>query len=192
MLDRRVTKYFGIQGLGKINTVPAREALAKIAQTYTEKYSSQAELAAKELSATGDREYFPMLQRIAESKPPNQVGEAVRNAARLGDEQAVPWLTTMLGSSDPFARGNAFWGLADTGARKAVPIMIDLLASSDENGPRMAEIALVRLTHRSVAPDKFVSGTTSGTHDRWMQWWLSHPDAPVYGPGECGEIQPLE
>jgi hypothetical protein len=184
--------HYAIEGLRRINTPTAREAVARIAETYMEKYSSQAELAVESLSEMGDRKYFPMLQHIVDSKPPNTVGETVRYAARLGGEQAIPWLGAMLRSPNPQARSSAVFALADTGSRKAVPMLIDLLLSSDQIVPSMAENALVKLTHRSVAPEKYQSGTPAAAHDRWMQWWLAHNDAAVYGPKECGEILPLE
>jgi HEAT repeat protein len=149
-------------------------------------------MAAKALSEMGDREYFPLLKQIAESKPPNESGEAVRYAATLGGDDAIPWLASKLRDRDPIARGAVIWPLAATGSRRAVPMLIDLLLSKDENLPQAAEIALVQLTHRSVSVDKYSSGTPIVAHQSWLRWWASHPDAPVYGPKSCGEIQPLK
>ena len=191
MLDRPSTQLFAITGLKKINTLAAREALAKIARSGISNYSYEADAAAKALSEMGDQEYFPLLEQIAESKPPNQSGEAVRYAATLGGDDAIPWLASKLRDPDPIVRGEVIWALAATGSRRAVPMLIDLLVSSDEHLPQAAEIALVQLTHRSVSPDKYSSGTPIVAHQSWLRWWASHPDAPVYGPKSCGEIQPF-
>jgi len=191
MLDRLATRQFAITGLKNVNTRAAREALANIARSGIPKYSYEADTAAEALSEMGDQEYFPLLKQIAESKPPNQSGEAVRYAARLGGDDAIPWLASKLRDSDPIARGSVIWALAATGSRRAVPMLIDLLLSSDEHMPQAAEIALVQLTHRSVSPDKYSSGTPQVAHRSWVHWWSSHPDAQVYGPKSCGEIQPL-
>jgi hypothetical protein len=191
MLDRPATRQFAITGLRNIHTPAAREALANIARSGIPKYSYEAEMAAKALSEMGDREYFPLLKQIAESKPPNESGEAVRYAATLGGDDAIPWLASKLRDRDPIARGAVIWPLAATGSRRAVPMLIDLLLSKDENLPQAAEIALVQLTHRSVSVDKYSSGTPIVAHQSWLRWWASHPDAPVYGPKSCGEIQPL-
>lgn len=191
MLDRAVTRGFAITGLKRINTQAAREALAKIARDFIREYSYEAEMAARALSEMGDQAYFPLLKEIAESKPPNQSGEALRYAATLGGDEAIPWLASKLRNSDLYARGAVPWALASTGSRRAVPVLIDLLLSHDENVPQSAESALVQLTHRSMSPEKYISGTPQIAHQNWMRWWTSHPDAPVYGPKRCGEIQPL-
>jgi hypothetical protein len=191
MFDRPATQPFAITGLENINSPAAREALANLARSGIPKYSYEADMAAKALSKMSDLEYFPLLKQIAESKPQNQSGEAVRYAATLGGDEAIPWLASKLRDSDPIARGAVIWALAATGSRRAVPILIDLLLSTDEHLPQAAEIALVQLTHRSVSPDKYSSGSPVVAHQSWVRWWVSHPDGPVYGPTSCGEIQPL-
>ncbi|MFL6439444.1 MAG: HEAT repeat domain-containing protein [Terriglobales bacterium] len=190
MLDRPAMRQFAITGLRNINTPAAREALANIARSGIPKYSYEGDMAAKALSEMGDQEYFPLLKQIAESKPPDQSGEAVRYAATLGGDDAISWLASKLRDRDPIARGEVIWALAATGSRRAVPMLIDLLLSNDEHAPRAAEIALVQLTHRSVR-DKYRSGAPIVAHQSWLRWWASHPDATVYGPKSCGEIQPL-
>ena len=191
MVDRPATRQFAITGLRNINTPAAREALANIARSGISQYSYEADIAAKALSEMGDQGYFPLLRQIAESKPPNQSGEAVRYAATLGGDEAIPWLASKLRDRDPFARGAVIWALAATGSRRAVPILIDLLLSNDEHLPQAAESALVQLTHRSISPNKYSSGTPVVAHQSFLHWWTSHSDAPVYGPKSCGEIQPL-
>jgi HEAT repeat protein len=156
-----------------------------------EKYSYEADMAARSLSEMGDKSYFPLLKEIAASKPPNQAGETIRYAATLGGDDAVPWVVSKLTDPDPFARGNVSWGLAATGSRRAVPILIDMLLSQDEHVAQAAENALVQLTHRSVSPATYTSGKPALAHQKWMLWWTSHSDAPVFGPNTCGEIQPL-
>jgi HEAT repeat protein len=191
MLNQPATRIFAIAGLQKINTAAAREALARLARSSLESYSYEGARAAGALSEMGDRAYFPLLKEIADSKAPNQASEAIRDAATLGGDEAIPWLAAKLQDSDPFARGNVPWALAATGSRRAVPILIDLLLSKDDHAPEAAESALVQLTHHSLSPGTYTSGTPALAHQKYAQWWMSHPDAEVFAPKMCGEIQPL-
>jgi len=192
MLDSPVTRPFALTGLRHLNTSRSREALAKIVQD-TSGYSYAKEQAIKYLSEMEDKKYFPLLLDEAQKQEPNQARDYVLSAARLGGENAMPYVVSLVSSSDAFSRANGVMALPLTGSRRAVPVLIDLLVSPDVDLARLASIGLIRLSHRSpFETGQWFSNSPSNGYANWVGWWrLRVDDAPIYGPNQCGKIEPL-
>ncbi len=192
MLDSAVTHLFALTGLRHLNTSRAREALARIVQG-TSGYSYAKEQAIKYLSEMEDKKYFPLLLDEAKKQEANQARDYVLAAAQLGGEDAMPYVATLVSSSDAFSRANGVMALPLTGSRRAVPVLIDLLLSPDVDLARLASIGLIRLSHRSpFETGQWFSNSPSNEYANWIGWWrLRVDDAPIYGPNQCGKIEPL-
>jgi HEAT repeat protein len=193
MLDSAATRPFALIGLRHLNTSRSREALAKIVQG-TSGYSYEKEQAIKYLSEMEDKRYFPLLLDEAKMQEPNQARDYALAASQLGGEDAMPYVTSLLGSTDPFSRANGIMALPLTGSRRAIPVLIDLLRSADVNVAQIASIGLIRLSHRSpYEPGHWFSNSPSDEYSDWISWWrLQKNDAPIYGPGQCGKIEPFK
>jgi len=193
MVNSPITRPFALIGLRHLNTARSRETLAGIVQG-TSGYSYEKEQAIKYLSEMGDKKYFPLLLDEAKNWLPNQARDYVLAAAELGGEDAMPYVVSLLGSSDPFSRGNAIMALPQTGSRHAVPLLIELLRDHDTDLEKLASTGLIQLTHHSLSENgRLYSDSLSGGYPDWMHWWLLHGGAaPIYGPSQCGEVEPLK
>ena len=107
---------------------------------------------------------------------------------------ALPYVVSLLNDADPFAHGNGVQALPETGSRQAVRILIELLRSRNVGAGKVASVGLIRLTHRSLlATGKWFSDAPSNDYAAWIRWWMREGDqAPVYGPNQCGRIDPLK
>jgi hypothetical protein len=192
MASSRYTRSFALIGLRRLNTARSRQVLADIVQG-TEGYSYEKGQAIKHLSEMEDKKYFPLLLSEAKNQQPNQSRDYILAAARLGGEDAMPYVNSLLASPDAFLRGNGLMALPETGSRRAVPLMIDLLRDSNVNIGRLASIGLVHMTHRNpLQPGKWYSDTPSTEYPIWLHWWsVEGARAPIYGPKQCGRIDPF-
>ena len=192
MIDSPVTRPFALTGLRHLNTSRAREALAGIIQR-TSGYSYEKEQSIKYLAEMGDEKYFPLLLDAAKKQEPNQARDYVLAAAQLGGEDAMPYVTSLLISPNLFSHANGVMALPQTASRRAVPILIELLRSPDVDVGKLASIGLIRLTHRSpLEGGRWFSDLPSNEYPAWIGWWMSRGDtAAIYGPSQCGSIQPL-
>jgi len=125
---------------------------------------------------------------------PNQARDCTLAAAQLGGEDAMPYVSSLLAGSDPFSRANGVMALPQTGSRHAVPLLIELLRSPDLSVGRLASIGLIHLTHRSpFSAGQWFSDAPSNEYSHWMRWWMRERDrATIYGPDQCGKIDPLK
>jgi hypothetical protein len=97
------------------------------------------------LADTGDAQWFPLLQRLAQANP--GLRDYVDSAAQLGGDKMLPTLIEWMQSPDvKFTRINAVTAMGYTGSRAAVPILIDLLRSSNPDISGRAQFALRLLT----------------------------------------------
>jgi len=193
MADSPATLPFALMGLRRLNTSRSRETLAGIIQS-TSGYSYWKEMAIKYLSEMGDKKYFPLLLDVAKNQQPNQARDYVLAAAELGGEGGFPYVVSLLGSADPFSRANAIMALPRTGSRRAVPLLIEQLRNPDPDMGRLASTGLMELTHRTAAQDgRLVSDAPPSDYFKWMRWWLQNGSSTsIYGPNQCGEVEPLQ
>ena len=192
MVNSPATRPFALMGLRHLNTTRSRELLASIVQA-TSGYSYEKEQAIKDLSEMGDKKYFPLLLEEAKKWEPNQARDYVLAAAKLGGEDAIPYVSSLLGSCNPFSRANGVMALPQTGSRQAVPLLIDVLKTPDADLGRLGSLGLIQLTHRSPFENGQLWGESpSGEYRDWTRWWSVHSaDGSIYGPSECGAVEPL-
>jgi hypothetical protein len=192
MVDSPVTRPFAMIGLRHLNTPRSREALARIVQG-TSGYSYEKEQAIKYLSEMEDKKYFPLLLDEAKKQEPNQARDYALAAAQLGGEDAMPYVVSLLTSPNPFSRAIGVMALPITSSRRAVRILIDPLRSADVDVGGLASIGLIRLTHRSpLEGGRWFSDSPSHEYLNWIGWWMLQGDsAPIYGPSQCGKVEPL-
>ncbi len=193
MVASPATRRSALIGLRRLNTARSREALAAIVQG-TSGYSYEKEQGIKYLSEMGDKKYFPLLLDVAKKQEPNQARDYTLAVAQLGGEDAMPYVSSLLADSSPFSRANGAMALPQTGSRSAVPLLIKLLLSPDMSVGRLASIGLIHLTHRSpLRSGQWFSDSPSNEYRDWVRWWMLESDrATIYGPNQCGKIDPLK
>ena len=141
------------------------------------------------LADTGDAQWFPLLQRLAQANP--GLRDYVDSAAQLGGDKILPTLIEWMQSPDvKFTRINAVTAMGYTGSRAAVPILIDLLRSSNPDISGRAQFALRLLTHHAACGS--LADHPELEYSKWSRWWTSEGrSAPIYKPTECGDVTPL-
>jgi hypothetical protein len=193
MVNSPTTRPFALRGLRHLNTARSRGTLAGIVQG-TSGYSYDKQQAIKYLSEMGDQKYFPLLLDEAKKWEPNQARDYVLAAAELGGEDAMPYVVSLLGSSDPFSRGNAIMALPQTDSRYAMPLLIELLRNHDTDQGKLASTGLIQVTHHSPFENgRLYSDSPSSEYSDWAHCWLLHGGSPpIYGPSQCGAVEPLK
>jgi len=173
----------------RLNTQRSMKALADLLKK-TEVGSYEHMKSADYLGESGDPQWFPLLQDVAQKHA--QIGNYVYDAAELGGDKMLPTLISLLGSPDKeFTRVNAVTAMGYTGSRSAVPILLELLNNSDLGIADRARYGLRLLTHRSASDDQSVS--PQAEYPRWSQWWAHEGgSAPIYKATECGDYIPLQ
>jgi hypothetical protein len=192
MLNSDTTRGLVLPALRKLNTARTRKALADFAAQPGNQYRT---LAIHYLGEIGDHTYFPLLLSIAQSSELGEEGKQTVTiaAARLGGDESLPLLLTLLDSNQKMDRIYAVQGMYVSASRKAVPVLIDLLRDRDDFVARMAPGTLVNLTHRSPVRVGPYEKDPTAQYPAWSRWWILHGQtAPIYGPEECGEVEPLE
>ena len=144
---------------------------------------------ARYLAASGDQQWFPLLQDVAVKNA--QISNYPDDAATLGGEKMLPTLVALTDSSDrQFTAVNAVMAMGSTGSRAAVPILIELLKHPDPDMADRARFGLRVLTHRAVSMDN--ADNPYSEYPAWSRWWaLEGASAPIYKPSDCGEVTQL-
>lgn len=186
--DKPEFRQFAPLAFHHLNTQRSMKALADLLKK-TEVGSYEHIKSADYLAESGDLQWFPILQDLAQKHA--QISNYVDDAAELGGDRALPTLITLTHSPDrEFTRINAVSAMGYTGARTAVPILIELLRNSDTDVGDRARAALHLLTHRTASADLYENAQSQ--YPIWSQWWAREGStAVIYKPTECGELSPL-
>jgi HEAT repeat protein len=172
----------------RLNTPRSMKALADLLKK-AEVGSYEHIKSADYLADSGDPQWFPLLQDVAQKHA--NISNYVDDAAELGGDKMLPTLIALTHSADrEFTRINSVTGMGYTGSRTAVPILIDLLRSPDADIGDRARFGLRLLTHRTASDDQY--GTPQSQYSKWAQWWgREGATAPIYKPTECSDVSPL-
>ncbi len=166
-------------------SMAALASLVKKAQPGSNEHSESAQY----LAASGDQQWFPLLQEVAIENAQNSIYPDY--AATLGGEKMLPTLISLQNSSNrEFVAVSAVGAMGFTGSRAAVPILIELLKNPDTDMADRARYALRLLTHHSVSEDN--ADSPQSEYPAWSRWWaLQGSSAPIYKPSDCGEVTRL-
>jgi len=171
--------------LNTSRSIAALASLVKQAQPGSNEHSESAQY----LAASGDQQWFPLLQEVAMENAQNSIYPDY--AATLGGEKMLPTLISLMNCSDrQCARVSAVTAMGFTGSRAAVPILIELLKNPDPDVADRTRYALRLLTHRSVSKEN--ADSPQSEYPAWSRWWaLEGPSAPIYKASDCGEVTEL-
>jgi hypothetical protein len=186
--DNPEFRQFAPLAFHRLNTQRSMKALADLLKK-TEVGSYEHIKSADYLAESGDPQWFPLLQDLAQKHA--QISNYVDDAAELGGDRMLPTLIALTHSPDrEFTRINAVTGMGYTGSRRAVSILIELLRNSDTDIGDRARFGLHLLTHRTAADDPY--DNPQSQYSKWSQWWAREgTTAPTYKPTECGDFSPL-
>jgi hypothetical protein len=188
-------------GLRHLNSVPARDALSKIAEFGVTvkpdaddlermERSSEQGLAIKYLAEMGDPTYFPLVLNATQQAPLETQTRIYGTWAvgQLGGEDALPFLLSESHASTKGQRIQGAVAIGFTASRKAVPILIELLQSPEEDIRQVAENGLEMLTHRAATEGDISSVEPKSLYRTWRNWWgLNNASAQIYDGHACGD-----
>jgi len=172
----------------RLNTARSMGALASLVKN-AEPGSNEHSESAQYLAASGDQQWFPLLQKVAIENEQNSIYPDY--AATLGGEKMLPTLLSLTSSPNrQFTGVNAVTAMGFTGSRAAVPILIELLKNPDPDIADRARYGLRLLTHRAISLDN--ADNPQSSYLQWSHWWgLEGVSVPIYKANDCGEITEL-
>jgi hypothetical protein len=179
--DRRFDRMQGVEGLARLDTAPAWEAILKIALGEGKTASTPAAASKDDpwrayaillLGEKGDDAFLPPLLGLLSRSPGNLRGEILRALGLFHDPRANQVLFENLRSPDPNDRVSAILGLRNLEDKDSVPALIAMLNDSDAQVRQVANFALQRLTGKTIR--LAASATAAGSSraaQQWHAWW---------------------
>jgi len=184
-----ITATLRAEGLGRLGTPTARAKLIEMASSGSEEFRQPAIQALGELGNSDDCQ---ALLNIGNQNKYYTQGEAYIYAGRICKERAIPDLLRLLPNADVPLSGYLTTALVNTLSRDAIPPLISLLTNADEGVRRNAAESLATLTHRKSQYGIASAKSSNEARLEWTNWWAADGStAPIYGPNQCADPQPL-
>jgi len=179
--DRRSDRMQALEGLARLGTAPAWEAILKIALGEGKTASTPAAASKDDpwrayaillLGEKGDATFLPPLLELLSRSPGNLRGEILRALGLFRDPRANQVLFENLRSPDPNDRVSAILGLRNLEDKDSIPALIAMLNDSDAQVRQVAHFALQRLTGKAIrlAPSA-TPAESSRVGQQWHAWW---------------------
>ncbi|MGH9742036.1 MAG: HEAT repeat domain-containing protein [Candidatus Acidiferrum sp.] len=189
LIGNPVLTGIGLEGLGRLATSTARARLTEASTIGPEEFRQPA---IKALGEAGNPEDCRTLLDIASQNKYYTQEEAYVFAGRVCRDQAIPALSRLLSDADEQLSTSVATALENTSSRYAVPPLIGLLTNADKSILDSAEEALATLTHRKSRYGVASKDSSYESRFAWWYWWATNRDtAPIYGPDQCIDPQPL-
>lgn len=192
--DRRPDRMQALEGLARLGTPPAWEAILKIALGAGEPASTPAAASKDDalrgyaillLAEKGDGAFLtPLLGMLAEA-PGNLRGEILRALGLFHHPRANQVLFEKLRSPDADDRISAILGLRNLESKDSIPALIAMLNDSDAQVRQVANFALERLTGQTIKLSSQATAKEAGRlAEQWHTWWRQHGGSfvPVHQP----------
>jgi HEAT repeat protein len=188
--DDSPVAFASIEGLARLATPSARAKLFQMSSTGSPEYLRQ-----PAIQAIGEIKNWDDCQGMlvvgSQSEDYTQ-GEAYIVSAQICKEQAIPALLRLVPKADSQLLMYLATAFENTRSRNAVPPLIGLLTNPDEYVRSSVEESLATLTHRKSVYGIASADAASKSRVEWSNWWAVNGNkAPIYGPDECTDPQPL-
>jgi HEAT repeat protein len=183
--ERRWDRQQALEGLARLGTPAAWEAISKIArgENPTPSSSSAAATSLRDsalrsyavllLGQQGDRAFLPALLEIASATPHRELrGDVLRALGFFNDLRANQVLFDNLRSREASDRVNAILGLKNLESKNVVPALLAMLNDSDAQVRQVAHFALRSLTGQQIKlPPNASRADSARATDEWLAWW---------------------
>ena len=179
--DRRAGRMQALEGLARLGTAPAWQAILEIALGEGQPTSTPATTSKGDhlrayaillLGEKGDGAFLPPLLQLLSRGSEDLRGEILRALGLFHDPRANQVLFEMLRSPDVNDRISAILGLRNLEDKDSIPALIAMLNDSDAQVRQVAHFALQRLTGKTF---KLASAATAAESSRvaqqWHAWW---------------------
>ena len=190
--ERQGNRAQALEGLARLGTPPAWEAVLKIAlgegkpaSTPASKDDALRAYAILLLGEKGDGSFLPPLLGMLSQAPENRRGEILRALGLFHDPRANQVLFEMLRSPDVDDRISAILGIRNLESKDSIPALIAMLNDSDAQVRQVAHFALERLTGKTIRLASPATAAESGrVAGEWHAWWREHGGSfvPVHQP----------
>jgi hypothetical protein len=177
--DRRSDRMQALEGLARLGTPPAWDAILEIALGKGKTASTPASrddalraYAILLLGEKGEGAFLPPLLELLSRSSGNLRGEILRVLGLFHDPRANQVLFENLRSPDPNDRVSAILGLRNLENKDSIPALIAMLNDSDPQVRQVANFALQRLTGKTIKLPSSATAAESGRVAReWHAWW---------------------
>jgi HEAT repeat protein len=190
--ERRWDREQALEGLARLGTPAAWDAILKIAQggggparaaspESAEKVDSLRAHAILLLAEKGERSFLPPILALLPKAPESLRGDILRALGFFRDERANAVLFERLHSSARDDRVNAILGLRNLENKNVIPALIAMLNDPEAQVRQVAHFALRNLTGQPVKLSSTASPAESArVADVWRAWWRKQ--MPGYTP----------
>lgn len=185
--ERRWNRQEALEGLARLGTPAAWEAILKVARggessgTPPARASgASAELALRSyavllLGQKGEPAYLPALLEMVSTSQEDLRGDVLRALGFFHDPRANQVLFEKLHSTQADDRVSAILGLRNLESRDTLPALLAMLDDSDARVRQVAHFALQSLTGQKFRLSARASLAESArTAKQWHAWWLEH------------------
>ena len=183
--ERRWDRQQALEGLARLGTLAAWEAISKVAQgedpgspPASREPPSPRDKALRSyaillLGQQGDRTFLPVLLGIASATPDLELrGDVLRALGFFDDPRANEMLFDQLRSSQTSDRVNAILGLKNLESKDTIPALLAMLQDPESQVRQVAHFALQSLTGRKIVlPPDASRADSARAAEEWHAWW---------------------
>ncbi len=176
-----------LDGLARLGTPAAWEAILKMARGAEPRASSERKDSAQEvedpvrsyalllLAEKADPAFLPTLIEMLARNPEPVRGDVLRALGFFPDTRAYQTLFDNLHSARVTDRMNAILGLKNSGAKEAIPALLAMLSDPEPPVRQVANFALEGVTgHKIALPGKASPEESARVAGLWHAWWREH------------------
>ena len=190
--ERRWEREQALEGLARLGTTEAWEAIFKIARgsdgaaqggakNARSKQDSLRAFAILLLAERGDGNDLTSILAMLSAAPGSLRGEIIRALGFFRDARANKALFERLHAGSPDDRVNAILGLRNLEDKAVIPALIAMLNDPEAQVRQVAHFALRNLTGQVIQLSSTASGEESGRVSKtWRAWWQKQ--SPEYTP----------
>ncbi len=183
--ERRWDRQQALEGLARLGTPAAWEAISEIARGESRSPSSASAGAASLrdnalrsyavllLGQKGDKAFLPTLLGIASDTPdPELRGDVLRALGLFNDARANQVLFEKLRSAHTTDRVNAILGLKNLESKDAIPALLAMFKDPEAQVRQVAHFALLSLTGQKIElPPNASHADSTRVAEEWHAWW---------------------
>jgi len=176
-----------LNGLARLGTPAAWEAILKVARGAEPNASSESKDSAQEVEAPvrsyallllaekADPAFLPTLIEMLAQNPEPVRGDVLRALGFFPDTRAYQTLFDNLHSARVTDRMNAILGLKNSGAKEVIPALLAMLSDPEAEVRQVANFALGGVTgHKIALSGKASREESARVAGLWHAWWREH------------------
>lgn len=174
-----------LDGLARLGTPPAWQAIAQVAQKSTDEATQSR--AVQLLAEKADPDFLGLLLKVLPDATDRVRAELLQGLGSFVDGRAAEVLFERLHGENPVDRVGALLGLRNMGRKETIPSMIAMLYDPSFRVRQVANFSLAELTGKKISlPARATPEDSQKAAQQWRAWWQeNNAQFTARPPGEC-------